>query len=434
MEWRNKIQSNILKQNHHLNYSFWCLRLKTGLSNFTYRNWLKNIWETAASYKPDLKATLGITRKAFDEGLFVWPGPPMDPDFENMSNFRHYYEGGYRGSGCQPVVDKSQEGDLPICDMRIYNHHVIIIIYSDGSSMSEAFRSLLNNENWFRSLISKSYYQNVQRGTSEAGKRKFFRPFGFQDGIANPKNSEVSKIAFGETLFSDTGGDHFGTYLFLQKYELNTKAFNDQAKKIKRAIHQSGNIQNYVNDEYGKAMLMGRFPNGTPLVKEKEPTSQRRDNDNNFSYGGDPNYNSCPIHAHIRVVNPRDKWITSELTIIRRSVVFYETQRNGCTDQSMIFMSYQHKLEGKLRVIFNNIFNGTIRASNPAIGSNEDAILYNNPIIKGYDLKYPIEHGKNNGKVSLSADYTLPTSYVTGAIYYVPSLKYINQEVSEQGA
>jgi Dyp-type peroxidase family len=56
------------------------------------------------------------------------------------------------------------------------------------------------------------------------------------------------------------------------------------------------------------AKMVGRWPNGAPLVLEPdvEPPSLNRDTENDFWYRDDLDGDACPIGAHIRRTNPRD--------------------------------------------------------------------------------------------------------------------------------
>ena len=55
------------------------------------------------------------------------------------------------------------------------------------------------------------------------------------------------------------------------------------------------------------AKLMGRWRNGTPLVKSPTAPDPDQGGANDFGYADDPVGLRCPVSAHIRVNNPRDQ-------------------------------------------------------------------------------------------------------------------------------
>ena len=127
------------------------------------------------------------------------------------------------------------------------------------------------------------------------------------------------------------------------------------------------------NKELAGAMLVGRFENGTPVVKNSEA---RVDNPpvqtNDFSYGDDLNALKCPFHAHIRLMNPRKgDTIAGDLSahrITRRGIPYDEVGRipedqiNSISDElldgnqpekgvGLLFMCYQNSIETQFEIL-----------------------------------------------------------------------------------
>ncbi|KAA9165718.1 Dyp-type peroxidase [Amycolatopsis acidicola] len=121
--------------------------------------------------------------------------------------------------------------------------------------------------------------------------------FGYVDGRSQPLFlTEDHECATGEwdpaaplsqVLVSDTAapdpGVHFGSYFVFRKLEQNVRLFKETEKRL---------------DDSGQpgATLIGRFPDGTPLVSPDA---------NDFTYDNDKLGRKCPFHAHIRKTNPR---------------------------------------------------------------------------------------------------------------------------------
>lgn len=58
------------------------------------------------------------------------------------------------------------------------------------------------------------------------------------------------------------------------------------------------------------ARMMGRWPDGSSIVRHSKVQPNTPDFDNSFSFKDDPEGVRCPLTAHIRVVNPRDDELT----------------------------------------------------------------------------------------------------------------------------
>ncbi|MDX0481426.1 hypothetical protein GOD90_20335 [Sinorhizobium medicae] len=62
--------------------------------------------------------------------------------------------------------------------------------------------------------------------------------------------------------------------------------------------------------EWLAAKMMGRWPDGSPVVRHPEAPPSQTDVDNSFDFSDDPAGVRCPLTAHIRVVNPRSDQLT----------------------------------------------------------------------------------------------------------------------------
>jgi hypothetical protein len=97
----------------------------------------------------------------------------------------------------------------------------------------------------------------------------------------------------------------------------------------------------HVSAKWVAAKLMGRWPDGTPLISGADSAT-----DNDFSYGiDDPQGLHCPFGAHIRRANPRDSLhpldpseqeITNRHRILRRGRS-YENQSADAVEKGLLF-------------------------------------------------------------------------------------------------
>jgi Dyp-type peroxidase family len=93
----------------------------------------------------------------------------------------------------------------------------------------------------------------------------------------------------------------YGSFLVFRKLEQNVRGFRKAIAALADELGLAGQ-----DAARAGAMVVGRFEDGTPLVMQKEagwhPTGP-----NNFDYATDPRGGQCPVHAHIRKVNPRGR-------------------------------------------------------------------------------------------------------------------------------
>jgi deferrochelatase/peroxidase EfeB len=145
--------------------------------------------------------------------------------------------------------------------------------------------------------------------------------FGFADGISQPifLKSDYKKYltrqgigredvrqwkpqaSLSLALVKDPLGEaySYGSYCVFQKIETNNDIFARQLQELQSTLA--------VDDERAHALVVGRFKDGTPLALSANPSPAGSANANidNFNFADDRDGNKCPLHAHIRKVNPR---------------------------------------------------------------------------------------------------------------------------------
>ena len=103
------------------------------------------------------------------------------------------------------------------------------------------------------------------------------------------------------------------------------------------------------------AKVVGRWPDGTPLVTHPAPPTNKFDptaeDANDFRYDHDPGGRSCPIGAHIRRSNPRDALgfegnLTFRHRMIRRGMPYGKVLPEGVytddgVDRGLVFVCFQ---------------------------------------------------------------------------------------------
>ncbi len=183
----------------------------------------------------------------------------------------------------------------------------------------------------------------LQASPSDPVQRK--EPFGFRDGIANPRFASLSKLgafdavpdgefllgyknAYGRYPFSpelptaaDKGGDlppslerptrkdfgKNGSYVVFRQLSQDVSAFWKFA--FDAAARIPGHGATTADAEWLASRFVGRWPNGTTLARYPDaPGPENRDEQERFRYEtfGDTSGNQCPIGSHVRRTNPRD--------------------------------------------------------------------------------------------------------------------------------
>ncbi|HET8931910.1 MAG TPA: hypothetical protein VFN67_00650 [Polyangiales bacterium] len=121
---------------------------------------------------------------------------------------------------------------------------------------------------------------------------------------------------------------HQGSFVVLRKLEQHVeamKAFLEANRGDYRAVDE----------------VLGRDAQGKPLVDKNAPS-------NDFDYQKDPNGRSCPLHAHVRLSNPRNTKDDARVPRIMRRGFSY---LNGSDDQGLMFLAYGSNIAAQFEVI-----------------------------------------------------------------------------------
>jgi Dyp-type peroxidase family len=204
--------------------------------------------------------------------------------------------------------------------------------------------------------------------------------FGYTDGFGNPdfKGAERDCVPGQGKLNAEGGWEALATGEFLLGYA-------DEAGEIPvapvphllarngtfmayRKLHQNvATFRKYLDEkgaQYGggkeklASKLIGRWRDGTPveLSPDRPDPAIVRDNsqNTNFTYGGDPRGERCPLGAHLRRVNPRDAFgfhggLINRRRIMRRGMPYGEYVPEGqpvsdSDDRGVVFMALNASL------------------------------------------------------------------------------------------
>ncbi|MEA2246324.1 MAG: hypothetical protein QOH46_853 [Solirubrobacteraceae bacterium] len=148
-----------------------------------------------------------------------------------------------------------------------------------------------------------------------------------------------------------------GTYMVWRKLRQDVAGF--------RAFIEESATGTRLAPEAVAARLVGRWPDGSPLVLRPDDGDERLGNDrarvNDYSYARDPDGLACPRGAHVRRANPRDAFaggdgrLTARHRILRRGMPYGEPLAEGApddgADRGLIFVSLQASIERQFEIV-----------------------------------------------------------------------------------
>lgn len=213
---------------------------------------------------------------------------------------------------------------------------------------------------------------HVQKGEILRNNKRGIEHFGYADGISQPvflegelppgKVWDDNDDPFTLALVKEELPGHedcYGSFLVFRKLEQNVKAFKEQEEEIGEKLFPRLPKEEEEKAEVAGAYIVGRFEDGTPVVKHSEALAMEEEQplDNDFHYGIDTTGSKCPYHAHIRMTNPRDRTLSDFTRIVRRGIPYDEAGRNGDLEWfpegnvGLLFMCYQASIDRQFALI-----------------------------------------------------------------------------------
>jgi cytochrome P450/deferrochelatase/peroxidase EfeB len=190
------------------------------------------------------------------------------------------------------------------------------------------------------------------------------------------------------------------TFLVLRQLDQDVDEFQKSTERHARALngedggkkptypHLSDLVGGEVDSEWVAAKIIGRWPDGSPLVgNPSRPAglSPFDAPDNDFAYGvDDPRGFACPLGAHIRRTNPRDSLepgdaaeqaITNRHRILRRGRAYaYHPEGEAQEVKGLLFAALCSDLERQFEFIQHTwinatSFHGLTQEADPLLGN-----------------------------------------------------------------
>lgn len=160
----------------------------------------------------------------------------------------------------------------------------------------------------------------------------------------------------------------FGSFFVFRKLEQDVDGFKTREEALALQLGLLGE-----DAERAGALVVGRFEDGTPLMVSDNPLDLKRV-DNNFNYARDPVGSRCPLHAHVRVTNPRTQPAHGlKFLMARRGITYGErslTPKGEFSDRpaggvGLLFQAYMSSIENQFEETQVRMAN---HAMDPVIG------------------------------------------------------------------
>ena len=162
------------------------------------------------------------------------------------------------------------------------------------------------------------------------------------------------------------------------------------------------------------ALLVGRWPSGTPVKAGVSADPAISPPDNSFDFSDDLDAKSCPFGAHIRKVNPRagPKDVVDIPRMIRRGIPFgrrYDEAPDEL-ERGLIFLAFQSSIKGQFEFLTQHWMNSALK---PARG--DDLLVGRGDTLRSMAILGP------NGPINIPAPAHPWITPSGGAYLFAPS-------------
>ncbi|MCT7375561.1 cytochrome P450 [Chelativorans salis] len=169
-----------------------------------------------------------------------------------------------------------------------------------------------------------------------------------------------------------------GSFVVVRQIEQHVETFHAYCKKAARtARSQTGNSA--INARWISAKMVGRWPDGTSLVRNPNGRKARKP-DNDFSYATeDPQGLRCPFGSHVRRSNPRDSLGNDKETQIklnnRHRILRCGRSYERGSEKGLLFMCFNADIERQYEFMQQSwvsaaTFHGLLAEKDPTIGAS----------------------------------------------------------------
>lgn len=250
----------------------------------------------------------------------------------------------------------------------------------------------------------------------------------------------------GEVVMGDHAWMLNGSYLVFRRLEQDIPAFRTFGAQA--AVELSIGLGRPVTSDEAEALVVGRWPDGTPLLADARGENAMVSNDdmrvNNFDYRTDTPELSvldgavprtippvkadrraqvCPMFAHVRKVNARgmptdQPRLTAALQIMRRGIPFGPLySEDPCQKRGLLFLAYMTSVDRQFNLLTSQWMNNPLA---PEVNTPGHDMLVGQAL-SGTPRQCTVKDGLGNVKATLSSNkkWVMPTG---GGVFFAPGL------------
>ena len=215
-------------------------------------------------------------------------------------------------------------------------------------------------------------------------------------GVDDPSGILPSSPSGPATSFRDLGRN--GTFLVVRQLEQDVDGFDTHLREAAEELADQGALPKSLplqeRQDLVAAKMVGRWKNGSSLVRHPNRPGQSRDNDFLF-VAEDPLGLACPLGAHIRRANPRDSLmpgtidplaITAGHRLLRVGRA-YDPPKPGAK-RGILFMCLNADIEMQFEMVQQSWlnrkdFNGLRNETDPIVGGSQAPRRFTVPSLDG---------------------------------------------------
>jgi len=328
---------------------------KNGMTSKT----VANFYLTAKGYEQ-----LGFNTDRFTDGNME--NEDEEAEDEEIENNILYGNNDFVKSMKSKRVNKKLKDPKPDQWEQEYNtdiHAMVLLADEDESRLSTETGKVKKSLEGIAMIVKEEKGDGITEALPN-GRKMHIEHFGFADGISQPRyftedtrtspiDLQPLSLILVKDPFTNKDDGNYGSFLVYRKLEQDVEGFNNKVAELAGNLNLNTNQEGKITKEdFAGALVVGRFKDGTPLVKSDIKLGESPAfNDFKYEHTDRPAH-KCPFHSHIRKTNPRGQGLLvgeKGRFITRRGIPY---GKPGSDDKKgLLFMCFQSNLKRQFNFI-----------------------------------------------------------------------------------